>query len=90
MIPHPLLRLAGEPPSPAEAGALSPTARYATFGDSRCGDLPTATTINSSPDAPWRFRIFYDIDEGKAIVKIEAIGHKRGNRLYVRGDEFQL
>ena len=36
------------------------------------------------------FRIFYNIDEGKAVVKIEAIGHKRGDRLYVRGEEFQL
>ena len=37
-----------------------------------------------------RFRVFYDIDEGRAVVKIEAIGHKRGNRLYIRGEEFQL
>ena len=37
-----------------------------------------------------RFRVFYDIDEGAAWVKIEAIGHKRGNRLCVRGQEFQL
>jgi mRNA-degrading endonuclease RelE of RelBE toxin-antitoxin system len=37
-----------------------------------------------------RFRVFYDIDEGAAVVKIEAIGHKRGNRLFVRGEEFQL
>ncbi len=37
-----------------------------------------------------RFRVFYDIDEGKAVVKIEAIGHKRGNRLYFRDEEFQL
>ena len=37
-----------------------------------------------------RFRVFYDIDGGRAVVKIEAIGHKRGNRLYVRGEEFQL
>ena len=37
-----------------------------------------------------RFRVFYDIDQGRAWVKIEAIGHKRGNRLYVRGEEFQL
>ncbi len=37
-----------------------------------------------------RFRIFYDIDEEKAMVKIEAIGHKRGNRLYLRSKEFQL
>ena len=37
-----------------------------------------------------RFRVFFDIDEGKAVVKIEAIGYKRGNRLYVRGGEFRL
>ncbi len=37
-----------------------------------------------------RFRIFYDIDEGRAVVKIEVIGHKRANRLYVRGEEFRL
>ena len=37
-----------------------------------------------------RFRVFYDIDEGKALVKIAAIGHKRANWLYVGGEEFQL
>ncbi len=37
-----------------------------------------------------RFRVFYDIEEGSAVVKIEAIGHKLGNRLYIRGEEFQL
>ena len=37
-----------------------------------------------------RFRAFFDIDEREAVVKIVAIGHKRGNRLIVRGEEFQL
>jgi mRNA-degrading endonuclease RelE of RelBE toxin-antitoxin system len=37
-----------------------------------------------------RFRVFYDIDPGSAIVKIEAIGHKLGNRLHIRGEEFEL
>jgi mRNA-degrading endonuclease RelE of RelBE toxin-antitoxin system len=37
-----------------------------------------------------RFRVFYDVDEGNAVVKIETVGHKRGNRLYVGGEEFQL
>jgi len=37
-----------------------------------------------------RFRVFYDIDEVEAMVRIEAIGHKRGNRLYLRSEEFQL
>jgi len=37
-----------------------------------------------------RFRVFYDIDEASALVRIEAIGHKRRNVLYVGGEEFQL
>lgn len=37
-----------------------------------------------------RFRVFYDIDERNALVRIEAVGYKRGNRLYVGGEEFQL
>ena len=37
-----------------------------------------------------RFRVFYDIDEEGVMVKIEAIGSKRGSRLYIRGEEFQL
>jgi len=37
-----------------------------------------------------RFRVFYDVDEGRALVKIEAIGHKSADRLYVHGEEFQL
>jgi len=37
-----------------------------------------------------RFRVFYDVDENKNLVKIEAIGHKEGSRLFIRGKEYQL
>lgn len=37
-----------------------------------------------------RFRVFYDIDAVKAVVRIVAVGHKRANRLYVHGEEFPL
>jgi mRNA-degrading endonuclease RelE of RelBE toxin-antitoxin system len=37
-----------------------------------------------------RFRVFFDIDERRAVVKVEAVGHKRGNRLFIGGEEFQL
>jgi len=37
-----------------------------------------------------RFRVFYDIDGEKRFVKVEAVGQKRGNRLYLRGQEFEL
>src|SRR5262245_15811471 len=36
------------------------------------------------------FRVFYDVDEEKAVVKIEAVGHKRGNTLYIHGEEYEL
>ena len=37
-----------------------------------------------------RFRVFYDIDENKNLVKIEAVGHKEGSRLFIHGKEYQL
>ena len=37
-----------------------------------------------------RFRVFYDVDENKNLVKIEAVGHKEGNRLFILGKEYQL
>ena len=37
-----------------------------------------------------RFRIFYDVDENKNLVKIEAVGHKDGSCLFIRGKEYKL
>ena len=37
-----------------------------------------------------RFRVFYDIDQGDHLVKIEAVGHKRGSRLFIHGEEYHL
>ena len=34
------------------------------------------------------YRVFYDVDEN--IVTILAIGSKRGDRLYIEGEEIQL
>ena len=36
------------------------------------------------------FRVFYDVDEEHATVKVEAIGHKRGSMLFIRGEEYRL
>lgn len=37
-----------------------------------------------------RFRVFYDVDENKNLVMIEAVGHKEGSCLFIRGKEYQL
>ena len=37
-----------------------------------------------------QFRVFYDVDENRNLVKIEAIGHKEGDCLFIRGKEYQL
>jgi len=37
-----------------------------------------------------RFRVFYDVRETVKIVKVEAIGYKRGSKLFIRGQEYQL
>jgi mRNA-degrading endonuclease RelE of RelBE toxin-antitoxin system len=35
-------------------------------------------------------RVFYDVDEESAQVKIEAVGYKEGGTLFVHGAEFEL
>ena len=37
-----------------------------------------------------KFRVFYDVEVEAAIVKIEAIGYKEGNQLFIRGAEYEL
>ena len=37
-----------------------------------------------------QFRVFYDVDPRAAVVKIEAVGYKEGNRLYVHGREYEI
>ena len=37
-----------------------------------------------------RFRVFYDVDEIALQVKIEAVGYKKGNKLLIHGQEYQL
>jgi mRNA-degrading endonuclease RelE of RelBE toxin-antitoxin system len=37
-----------------------------------------------------KFRVFYDVDDDRKLVKIGAIGHKEGSRLFVRGKEYPL
>ena len=34
-------------------------------------------------------RIFYDVDT-RSLVKIEAIGYKEGNTLFIHGEEYEL
>jgi mRNA-degrading endonuclease RelE of RelBE toxin-antitoxin system len=36
------------------------------------------------------FRVFYDVDEENDLVKIEAVGYKQGNVLFVHGEEYEL
>ena len=37
-----------------------------------------------------KFRIFYDLDEAGRVVKIEAVGYKKGSRLFIHGKEYSL
>jgi mRNA-degrading endonuclease RelE of RelBE toxin-antitoxin system len=36
------------------------------------------------------FRVFYDVDQENQLIKIEAVGYKRGDQLFIRGKEYQL
>jgi hypothetical protein len=43
-----------------------------------------------------KYRVFYDVLEEDGdetivrIVKVEAVGYKKHNKLYIRGEEFEL
>lgn len=37
-----------------------------------------------------RFRVFYNVEEQVKIVRIEAIGFKVGNQLFIRGERREL
>lgn len=37
-----------------------------------------------------RFRVFFDIDPENRLIKVAAVGYKRGSRLLIRGEEYEL
>ena len=36
------------------------------------------------------FRVFYDVDQENKLIKIEAVGYKKGSQLFIRGKEYKL
>ena len=36
------------------------------------------------------FRVFYDVSADAHLVKIVAVGYKKGSRLFLRGEQFEL
>lgn len=36
------------------------------------------------------FRVFYDVDDNRLVVRVKAVGWKEHNRLLIRGREFVL
>ena len=50
--------------------------------------------LRPNPIAPWELRVrtirvFYEVDK-PGVVTVLAIGAKRGNRLYIEGEEMEL
>ena len=37
-----------------------------------------------------KYRVFYDVDVKANAVEIRMIGHKEGNRLFIRGEKYTL
>lgn len=37
-----------------------------------------------------RYRVFYDVDADANVVEVKMVGYKSGNKLVVRGKEYQL
>lgn len=68
--------------------------------DRQLSDQPAVATRNRKRLRPnrvseWelrigRFRVFYDVLPDEQLVKVVAAGYKEGNRLFIRGEEFEL
>ena len=59
------------------------------------GGVNDPTNIHPNPLADWELRIrqhrvFYDVDEHAARVRIVAIGYKEHNKLFIGEEEFEL
>ncbi len=65
--------------------------------------LPTQATTPSRNRKPLRpnelsqwelrvgdFRVFYDVEATEAVVTVKAVGEKQGDKLILRGEEFDL
>ena len=37
-----------------------------------------------------RFRVFFDMDPENRLIRVEAVGYKRGSRLFIHGKEYEL
>ena len=37
-----------------------------------------------------RFRVFFDMDEVNRLIQVQAVGYKRGSRLFIQGKEYEL
>jgi mRNA-degrading endonuclease RelE of RelBE toxin-antitoxin system len=37
-----------------------------------------------------KYRIFYDLNPEERVVEVKVVGEKRGNRVVVRGEEYEL
>jgi mRNA-degrading endonuclease RelE of RelBE toxin-antitoxin system len=51
--------------------------------------------LRDNPLADWelrvqKYRVFYEVDAERQIVRIVAVGHKEHNRLFIGGEELEL
>ena len=52
-------------------------------------------SLRENPIADWelrahKYRVFYEIDPERSIVRIVAVGYKEHNRLFIGGEEVEL
>jgi mRNA-degrading endonuclease RelE of RelBE toxin-antitoxin system len=68
--------------------------------ESQLGHEPAVETRNRKRLRPnrlaeWelridRTRVFFDIDQANRLIQVRTIGSKRGSRLWIHGEEYEL
>jgi len=65
------------------------------LGHDPTGETRNRKRLRPNETSEWelrieKYRVYYDVNHEERVVEVKAVGEKRGNRVVVRGEEYEL
>jgi mRNA-degrading endonuclease RelE of RelBE toxin-antitoxin system len=65
------------------------------LGHDPTGETRNRKRLRPNATSEWelrieKYRVFYDLKHEERLVEVRVVGEKRGNRVVVRGEEYEL
>ena len=65
------------------------------LGHDPTGETRNRKRLRPNATSEWelrieKYRVFYDLNHGERLVEVRAVGEKKGKRVVVRGEEYDL